>query len=138
MWFEPRFDKDLKAFISSNPLPLATLCCFTESFRYAERFIDAGFSPLLYEGLYLGDGHPDEHYSPEHYWLFIRGRFFDPTSAQFKSELRSDFYELTTIWNIPKIVNNLPYVERPEQFVGNAEQQDWSRSMREACGIRLV
>ena len=37
------------------------------------------FSFALCEGVYLGDGEPDEHY-----WLRIQGRIFDPTSARFR------------------------------------------------------
>ena len=133
MWFEQGFDKRLQVFILSNPLPNATLDCFTESFRYAERLIAAGFSPLLCEGFYLGDGAPVEHY-----WLYVRGRIFDPTSAQFWSVAHADFFEVSNYWNESAITDHLPYVERPEMFEGKAEQIHWSRCVKEACGICLA
>jgi hypothetical protein len=113
MWFEPGFNKDVQQFILTNPLPQASLDdSFTESFRYAERFIDARFSFALCEGNYLGDDEPDEHY-----WLRIRGRIFDPTSARFRSTPCSAYYDCLVIWDVAKIEERLPMLHAPKTLL---------------------
>lgn len=111
MWFEKGFNEDLKTFILNSPLPEATLGCFTECYRYAERLLQTGHDVELCEGFYIGDGRWDVHY-----WLRVKGRIFDPTSAQYKSSPRVEFYQCAQKSTAQSIFADLPHVERPEMF----------------------
>ena len=141
-WFEPGFYPNLIAFIRANPLPDADLNCFGMSFRYAERFLAADLPVVLCEGVYLGDAwrgdYPStieslrhvEHF-PEHYWLVVSGHIFDPTAAQWKSDPRKEWFKVTRRWSKSRVLEWLPYVERPTSDEEGGIVVDWARRLRE-------
>src|SRR5579862_8681311 len=143
-WFEPGFNSNLIAFIHANPLPDADLNCFEMTFRYAERFLTARVPIVLCEGIYLGDiwrgdyrstieSLPDveDRLFPEHYWLVVGGKIFDPTAAQYKSVPCKEWFKVTRRWSKSRVLKRLPYVERPASDEEGGIVVDWARRLRE-------
>ena len=112
------------------------------SFRYAERFLTARVPVVLCEGIYLGDIWRGDNRStikslvedrlfPEHYWLVVGGHIFDPTAAQWKSDPRKEWFKVTRRWSKSRVLEWLPYVERPTSDEEGGIVVDWARRLRE-------
>jgi hypothetical protein len=112
MWFEPSFNEKIKTFILENPpyrvSPNGELDCFTQSYIYCEMLLAVRRDLIIRvcEGLYLGDGRPVEHF-----WLKINGHIFDPTSAQFLSRPRPEFYQCEASNDRRGILKMIPHVD---------------------------